>query len=76
MTFRIVFFFFFSSPSVAKNYLFDDGRRCYPRHRMELEVVAACLLRSHLPQMNCVCVRARAAESMPVCASVVGRRTF
>lgn len=54
ITFWIVFFF--PSPSVAKNYLFDDGRQCYPGHRMELEVVAACLLRSHLPQMNCVCV--------------------
>lgn len=44
------------SLSVAKNYLFDDGRRCVRGRPVELEVVAACLLRSRLPQMNRVCV--------------------
>lgn len=63
--------FFFPSPSVAKNYLFDDGRQCYPGHRMELEVVAACLLRSHLPQMNCVCVHT--SSQVNACLRQCGR---
>lgn len=57
MTFWIVFFF--PLPPSQRIICLTMATNATPGTPMELEVVAACLLRSHLPQMNCVCVYTR-----------------
>lgn len=55
MTFWIVFFFFQSQRIIC----LTMATNATPGTLMDREVVAACLLRSHLPQMNCVCAYVR-----------------
>lgn len=57
MTFWIVFFFL--PPPSQSIICLTMAAHATPGTPMELEVVAACLLRSHLPQTNPVCVYTR-----------------
>lgn len=71
MTFWIVFFFFPLPPSQSIICL-TMAAKATAGTPVELGVVAACLLRSHLPQLNRVCAYTRGR----VDAGAVMRTTF